>query len=130
MNEAIQLKEASPGIACLRRLAELHSEMKAAIAAIASNSLSDLEHSLWRQEMICAGLKRSIFTLRRSALSAETLGNLRDVSHSLRELNRSYESLVQQSNRSAALLLDLCRLYTHVPAPVHGTAPNSLSCEA
>ena len=66
----------------------------------------------------------------RTRTGSDRLDELRAASRSLQNLNRSYESLVQQSNRSTALLLDLCRLYTHVPAPVHGPAPNSLSCEA
>jgi hypothetical protein len=128
MSSDVQLK--GVGAVSLQNVKDLQDELQAAISAVARNSLSDLELSLWRQEMLCAGLKRSLFVLRRSAPGKELLRRLRGESVSLQHMNRSYESLVQQSSRSMSLLQDLCSLYTNAPVPAIDHALSSLSCEA
>jgi len=130
MNSDMQLDIASTGAAPLQVLKELRDELQAALSAVARNALPDLELSLWRQEMLCMGLKRSLFLLKRSVPGKEVLRHLRDASISLQNMNRSYESLVQQSNRSTSLLLDLCSLYKDAPVPAIDHALPSLSCEA
>jgi len=130
MNSDIQPDVATAGAAPLQKLKDLQDELQAAISAVARNSLYDLELSLWRQEMLCAGLKRALFVLGRSAPGKEVLCRLRGAGVSLQNMNRSYESLVQQSNRSMSLLLDLCSLYKNAPVPTIDRALPSLSCEA
>jgi hypothetical protein len=130
MNSDRQLDGASAGAMSLRQLKDLQDELQVAISAIARNSLPDLELSLWRQEMLCAGLKRSLFVLARSTPGKEMLGHLRSETVSLQQVNLSYESLVQQSSWSMSLLQDLCSLYKNAPAHSILHALPSLSCEA
>lgn len=130
MSHDAQLHAATVGVTCAQLLEDLQHELQDAISAVARNSLADFELSLWRQEMLCAGLRRSTFLLGRSSVGKETLCGLRVASVALRRLNCSYESLVQQSSRSVALLQDLCSLYKNTPVPTIDHTIPSLSCEA
>jgi hypothetical protein len=130
MNNEAQSNGASAAETCVQQLEDLQHELQTAISAVARNSLADFEHSLWRQEMLCAGLKRSIFVLGRYAADKQSLAPLRVANIVLQNLNRSYESLVQQSSRSVALLQDLCSLYKNAPLSAIDGALPSLSCEA
>jgi hypothetical protein len=115
---------------CLQHLEALQREVKIAVSAIAHNSLPEFEQSLWRQEMLCAGLKRLLLAVRRSTREIDDLGRLQAAGGRLRTLNRTYEGLVRRATQSAAQLRGLCQLYTNVPAPQMRPATTSLSCEA
>ena len=109
---------------CLHRTAELlqqlnllQEQMQAAIKALAQHSLADLELSLWRQEMVCAALHRSMGRLKSSEDRGERF-DLKEAARSLGQLNRTYGAVVKESSRSLAALLRLGRLYGNsVPTP-------------
>ena len=113
---------------CLEYIEGLRHELQSAMEAVARDSLTDLECSLWRQEMLSVGAKRHIVRL-------STLGDL--VSHrrvcaavgALAQVNRTYEEVVKQGNRTVSLMQGLCSLYRSdaiVTAPEY---PAVLSCE-
>jgi hypothetical protein len=112
---------------CRQHIEDLQEELQAAMAAIAQNSLVDLELSLWRQEMLCVALHRSAGELKHSVADRESLSRLHSAAQSLQALNRTYDRLVRQSSRSAAFLLGLSCFYKGgVPAAL---LPH-FSCEA
>lgn len=113
----------------LKQLADLERELEIATDAIARNSLAEFEQSLWRQEMLCSGLKRSMQSLRRAGLDSQPLKALRASARSVWTANRSYAVLIARTRQSAAVLQDLCGLYRHLPSRRLSLEP-TLSCEA
>src|ERR1700760_2312226 len=97
--------------ACVAIFRDLEREIQTATSAIACNRLVDLEESLWRQETLCAKLKRAISTIRPAGLDAGLAGPIRSVACRLRAQTQVYEKLVTQSSRSTAILQHLCSLY-------------------
>jgi glutamate racemase len=97
--------------ACAKILRELEQEIKTAMNAIACNRLTDIEESLWRQETLCARLKRCIPTIRPAMLNAEVSGVLREAASRLIAQSQIYETLVARASRSTAILQHLCSLY-------------------
>ena len=97
--------------ACVKILGDLDQEVQTATHAIACNRLADLEESLWRQETLCARLKRLISVIRPILLPATSFGPLREAASRLRAQTQIYEKLVTQSSRSTAILQHLCSLY-------------------
>lgn len=113
---------------CLRQLAELERELGIATDAIARNCLSDFEQSLWRQEMLCAGVKRALHSLRAPQPKTQAHA-LQTRAQSLRTANQAYAVLIARSQASAALLQGLCSLYRH--SRVSASGPQRIfSCEA
>ena len=92
-------------------LRELEEEIRAARTAIAHNGLADLEESLWRQETLCAKLKRSLSSPHHESLRTTSACSLHEAASSLRTQLQMYEKVVVQSSRTAAILQHLCSLY-------------------
>lgn len=97
--------------ACVKVLQDLELEVQTAMRAITSNKLIDLEESLWRQETLCAKLKRCIRTIHPAIVSAEAAGSLRLEASRLKLQSQIYENLVTRARRSTAILQHLCSLY-------------------
>lgn len=126
----------STGAAYLGQMDELRDEIQSAMLAIAGNSLSVLEGSLWRQEVLCTSLKHLARTFGPDDLHGPLTARIRDTSLALQELNRTYAQLVQQSSQSTDLLSRLCRSYRDQTsaAPTSSLRPSAAlqtwSCEA
>ena len=119
----------------LRQMDELRDEIQSAMLAIAGNSLSVLEGSLWRQEVLCTSLKHLSRTLGPDALHGPLTARIHETSIALQELNRTYSLLIQQSSQSADLLYRLCRSYKdHSSSNPSALRPSATaqtwSCEA
>lgn len=102
------VQQNSSGDLCLERIEALRQEITRAIAAISGDTLGDLEESLWRQEVLCVGLKHllpELRTLQPRTLLAVRLG---ESMSALQELNRTYAELLRQAQSSNKLLLRLC----------------------
>lgn len=112
----------------LKQAAALKLELLAAMDAIAKNSLPDFEQSLWQQEMLSGGMRRSLQLLRNLHLQPALLAELRSANASLQQLSRTYQGLIGQASQSAALLSGVCTLYGQAPSPAHNKQP--LCCEA
>src|ERR1700739_2516776 len=97
--------------ACVKIIEDLVQELQAAANAIGCNKLAGFEESLWRQEMLCARLKRKIATLRADSPKVESSNPLRNSAMRLQAQTQIYENLVARSSRSAAVLQHLCALY-------------------
>ena len=108
-----------------QQLQALAFEMRVAMQAIASNSLSTLEASVAKQEMLCHALLKLSARLQQESRPSD-LGpsfpadpvekRTAAAGKALRELNTQYASLLKHSGRSIALLSSLCRSYTgHFP---------------
>lgn len=108
---------------------QLIKELQLATSAVERNSVEEMEHSLWRQEMLCSALKRALERSICAPIHAATLGALRTAGVELEQVNRTYGSLVQQGRRSVAPLLELCRLYHGAPASSPDPLLTPLSCE-
>jgi hypothetical protein len=116
--------DTDPVTACVKTIGDLEQELQTAMSAIGCNMLKDFEESLWRQEMLCARLKRSISRLRLDPLKDEAARCLHESAVRLQAKSRSYEKLVARSSRSAAVLQHLCALYRneaqHPGRAIHG----------
>jgi hypothetical protein len=96
---------------CMKILRDLEQEIQAATHAITRNKLTELEESLWRQETLCARLKRSLCTIPPAMLRAEAPITLREAASRLMARSQVYETLVTRASRSTAILQHLCSLY-------------------
>jgi hypothetical protein len=96
---------------CVKLLRDLETELETATSAVARNRLGDLEESLWRQETLCARLKRSISAISPAAPTATSRASLREAASRIRAQAQIYEKLINQSSRSTAILQHLCSLY-------------------
>jgi hypothetical protein len=96
---------------CTKILGDLEQEIQAATHAIARNKLTELEESLWRQETLCARLKRSLCAITPAMLRSEVPVTLRGAASRLRAQSQVYETLVTRASRSTAILQHLCSLY-------------------
>lgn len=106
----------------------LRLQLLTAMDAIANNSLPDFEQSLWQQEMLSTGMRRSLQLLRNLHLQPSLLAELRSANVALQQLGRTYQGLIGQAGQSAALLRGVCSLYVQAPLPEHNKQP--LCCEA
>jgi len=93
---------------CVEAFEDLETELKTATRAISCNELARLEESLWRQEMLCAKLKRSISSARPDLMTTD---HLQESAARLQAQSRIYEKLVARASRSTAVLQHLCSLY-------------------
>ena len=105
----------------LQQLQALASEICGAMEAISSNSLTALQESVARQEMLCAevAMVAHAFGHRSPApeqplVPAETPveAKIRAARGAILELNLQYGALLKHSGRTIALLLSLCRSHT------------------
>ena len=110
----------------------LRSELESAMLAIAGNRLSALEQSLWRQQVLCTSLKHLSRSLASEDVESPLLLRIREASLALKQLNRTYTLLIQQSSHSTDILHRLCRSYQDAaPTPaLRSASSQTWSCEA
>lgn len=130
MTPTNRIDAVSIGQLCLQQIDSLRGELEAAIGAIARNSLPDFERSLWQQEMLSTSLQRSLAALDTLTIDPTLRTRVQAAGARLQRTGHSYQQLVAQSSRCAAVLQDLGNLYQHEPATAVHTCPNTLSCEA
>ncbi len=128
-------EQISAGAVYLHQVDELRNEIQSAMLAIAGNSLSVLEGSLWRQEVLCTSLKHLSHTFAPEDLHGPLTARIREASLALNELNRAYSLLIQQSSQSADLLYRLCCGYkeqtsSSTSSPRLSDTRQAWSCEA
>jgi len=115
---------------CVKLLNDLEHEIQSASSAIAHNKLKDLEESLWRQEMLCGRLKRSVPTIRAAAPNKDSTAILCEAAARLRLRSQTYEKLVAHASRSTSILQHLCCLYRNAAQRSWAGMYNSMSREA
>jgi hypothetical protein len=113
---------------CLQLVRAFQQEIQAAVHAISHNALTDLELSLWRQEMLCARLRRSMGTISSHDIREPFRGVLRQALADLKTDSDRYERVVLRCSRSVTVLQDLCALYRGA-APGSRANKLSFSCE-
>lgn len=114
---------------CLQQFGMLQLELETAIDALSRNALTDFEHSLWQQEMLSTGLRRSLALLGIAPIDQKLRAELRSAAAALQKISRTYQAVIEQGGRSAALLHGVCSL--HQAGPQHTThTQQALSCEA
>jgi hypothetical protein len=86
------------------RIDELREAIHDAIAAIAGNRLQALEESLWRQEVLCTGLKHLVQTVQSASVDTTLDTRLQRSITALHHLNQSYAELLRQAQASNHLL--------------------------
>jgi Zn-dependent oligopeptidase len=121
---------ANVAVACVGLLRELEEEIRLAQSAITCNKLADLEESLWRQETLCAKLKRSISSPHFRLLEVTSRNSLREAFSTLNTQVQMYEKVVTQSRRTTAILQHLCSLYRNAAQHPGRAIYKSLSREA
>lgn len=114
---------------CFDSLAALREEISVAIDCISRDALCEFELSLWRQEMLCARIKRTIRSTSVSQASREMRQRIREMCIALKSQSQSYAALIHKCNRSSAILQGLCYLYGPSKEPSRGIYL-SVSCEA
>ncbi len=97
----------------VHRIDELREEVRHAMAAISGNRLQAFEESLWRQEVLCTGLKHLLLTAQ-AVTPSTTSGipvntRLQASLEALHQVNRSYAELIRQARSSNHLLYALCQ---------------------
>ena len=109
------------------RIDQLREEVRRAMAAISGNSLQAFEESLWRQEVLCVGLKHLLLTAQAAAPSntsgATVNTRLQASLEALQQVNRSYAELIRQAQSSNYLLYALCQNYA---APSRETTDSTI----
>lgn len=110
-------------------LAALREEINVAMGCISRNALREFELSLWRQEMLCAKIRRASGTVF-ECTDREMRRGIRQMCIGLKDQSQSYAKLIQQCNRSNMILLDLCSLYAHSREHAKNAHVPSLCCEA
>ena len=99
----------------VHRIDELREEVRHAMAAISGNRLQAFEESLWRQEVLCTGLKHLFLTAQavtpsptsRTPVNTRLQASL----EALHQVNRSYAELIRQAQNSTHLLYAPCQNY-------------------
>lgn len=116
---------------CVHSLEELQEELEAAIDAIGRSSLPEVEQSLWKQEMLCATLKRVLPDVARAKPNPETIAALVTAGAALRISQRRYAAVIHAAQATNRLLQDLCSLYSPAAGEVRAHRhTQSVSCEA
>jgi hypothetical protein len=101
----------------LQLLGALAAELEKAMNAIARNALQDLEESIVNQQalssrltllvnQICVPLRTEAATSQPD-IDDEIMGQIRNASNSLQQLNRRYAALLQHSSRAVAQMVAL-----------------------
>jgi len=115
---------------CTEMLRDLEIELQAAANAIACNKLTNFEESLWRQEFLCAKLRRVITTIGVAVSGSTSPVVLREPASRLKAQCQVYEKLVSQSKRSTAILQHLCSLYRNAARSPAKKLHTAITCEA
>ena len=97
--------------AYLQQLAWMEQEIKAAMLALATNSVQALELSLAKQEVLCISLTRLVSFFSTPDLDGSLLQQVKEATISLNSLNKTYSALLCQSQASTTLFYKLCLSY-------------------
>lgn len=95
----------------VHRIDELCDEIRHAMAAIAVNKLHALQESLWRQEVLCTGLKHLANAGQVAAPASELGERVKASLAALHLLNQSYAELLRRAQASNSLLFTLGQDY-------------------
>lgn len=114
----------------VHRIEELREEVRHAMAAISGNKLQALEESLWRQEVLCTGLKHLVGTVQAADPGTTLNTRLQASLTALHQLNQSYAELLRQAQASNHLLYALCQGHGLPPRERTGSAAPRCSLEA
>ena len=96
---------------CFRQMHDLEEAIQSAIVAIANDAVEELENSLWKQQVLCSGLQRSLESITVGGATPDLIDRVSRAMSTLHSANRTYAALVQQAQVSANLLLKLCSSY-------------------
>ena len=96
---------------CFRQMHDLEEAIQSAIVAIANDAVEELEDSLWKQQVLCSGLQRSLESITVGGVTPDLIDRVSRAMSTLHSANRTYAALVQQAQVSANLLLKLCSSY-------------------
>jgi len=106
----------------LQEMQELAFEITVAMNAISSNTLSEFQESVARQEMLCSSLASMASNKREGVRSSEKPLHfsidagielkIRAACGAIRALNLQYAALLKHSGKTIALLSSLCRTHT------------------
>ena len=114
---------------CASLLASIQREFQTAVHSICNNALQDFELSLWRQEMLCGLLKRSVTSIRSSPISHYSPGVLEKPLAGLKADLERYQRVVLRCARTTAVLQELSLLYCGGTSPYNANKLPSYSCE-
>jgi hypothetical protein len=134
MNDAASSWQGSPVTDYLQQMQVMSAELETAMRAVAANSLSELEASVARQEMIAAGLRTTAGNAAddlRLGAEAPLRTATRHAAARLQSLNLQYAALLRRSGSSIAVLSALCRGQQGQMMEVRGTGMRrqTWSCE-
>lgn len=101
-----------PGEAYLQQLASLREEMASAMLAISGDSISVLEESLWRQQVLCVSLKRLLQQVQNAKVDSECMNRIRAATVALHRVNQTYAELITQVRSQSEVMYGLCLSYT------------------
>ena len=102
---------------CFRQIHDLEDAIQSAIVAIANDAVEELEDSLWKQQVLCSGLQRSLESITVGGVTPDLIDRVSRAMSTLHSANRTYAALVQQAQVSANLLLKLCNSYEEQTFP-------------
>jgi hypothetical protein len=138
---ALEIRDHQLQVAYLKHLRMLASEISIAISSITSNSLSNFQDSLVKQEELCFTLASLASSCKKDASSPNRSASLcligsieveiRETIRLIRDLTRQYTIVLNQAIKTASLLISLCKSHTgrsqeaHEPRRKHQT----WSCE-
>ena len=117
----------------LSRISALTTEIGAAIAAIESNDLPQLQAAIANQERICSQLANTKWgtAVNKDAANGLHSEQIRAAYAGLGQLNRVYAGLLKRSKRSVDLMLALYgNLAAENPELAASESLQTLSCEA
>lgn len=117
-------------LACLDSLLALRDEIGVAIDCISRDALHELELSLWRQEMLCARIKRAIGSTPFSRGNGEIMQRVQEMCIALKSRAEIYAAVLHKCSQSRAILSDLCCLYRNSTEQFRSNNSSSLCCEA
>lgn len=110
----------------VHRIEELREEIRYAMAAISGNQLRALEESLWRQEVLCTGLRHLLGSAQESSTGSWLNPQLQTSLAALHQTNLAYAELLRQAQVSNHLFATLCQSYDR---PSHeGNGPTATRC--
>ncbi len=96
---------------CIRQIHDLEEAIQSAILAVANDAVEELEDSLWKQQVLCSGLQRSLESITVGGVTPDLIERISRAMTTLHSANRTYAELVRQAQVSANLLLKLCNSY-------------------
>lgn len=117
----------------LSRISALTTEIGAAIAAIESNDLPQLQAAIANQERVCSQLANTKWetAVNKDAANGLHSEQIRAAYAGLGQLNRVYAGLLKRSKRSVDLMLALYgNLAAENPELAASESLQTLSCEA